>query len=578
MSIAKVEKALIAFASEKAGKAIVLKGEWGTGKTHLWNKVVKTRNAALSRKKYSYVSMFGLNSPEDLKRSIFENVVACEKAGKPIDKASVLENIKNLDLSDSATPLRKALRWGKEVRVPFFSGIGGVIDSIQYAMISETIICLDDFERRGKGLSSRDVLGLISSLVESKGCSVILILNEGSLDKGDEFFSFNEKVFDYEIVFAPSVKESVSLVFDSVGDWSSALAENSIKLKINNIRLLKKVKFFAEIVEKKLQSTHPRVVQQAQCTLPLAVLAIYGSGKCEVDIDFILAYRGALSFHLPDDSCAIEVQERNQEKSKYLDDYGFGLCDEFDAAIIDLVKKGYADEDLLSVLTLRLEEKLKHDSEVALLRQAWDLFHASFTDNEAEVVAAFEAAISDALKHFTITDLESVASVYCELGREGQINSIIDKYFSEVFPGKGVRNKEDVFHWPRNTYISQKLNQYFDSLAIKGSLDELVCAVVEGAGLPGEDYRRAIAQKDFEEFYSYFSTLNSVDFTRHARALLKCGDVKSYDADAGEDYKNIFVKTYGALLRLSELSLLNKSRMAKFKFYDEAYRNQTRRE
>jgi Cdc6-like AAA superfamily ATPase len=97
MSIAQVEKALIDFAVHKTGSAIVLKGEWGTGKTHLWNKVIKNHRGSFVRKTYSYVSLFGLNSLPDLKRSIFENSVPTDKAGSVTTKESVIENIKNLN-------------------------------------------------------------------------------------------------------------------------------------------------------------------------------------------------------------------------------------------------------------------------------------------------------------------------------------------------------------------------------------------------------------------------------------------------------------------------------------------------
>lgn len=575
MSIAKVEKALCSFATHKSGTAIVLKGEWGTGKTYFWNRVVKANFKSFARKKYSYVSLFGLNSLGDLKRSIFENTVECSKAGVFVTKESVFENLKRLDLSDAASGLRKIFNFGKEAKIPFVGSFGGVIDSIQYALIGEAIICIDDFERRGNGLSSRDVLGLISSLVESKKCSVILILNEGSLKKDDEFFSFSEKVFDYEVTFAPSVQESVKLVFGSAGKGRESVAENAIKLKINNIRLLKKIELFAAVLDGVLKNTHSKVVQQAQSTLPLAVFAVYGGGKCKVDIDFILGYQGSLASYMPDNTSASVEESENKrdarEKSIYLDEYGFGSCDEFDVAIVDLVRKGFAEEESLKVLVEELEKKIKHDSDIALLSQAWDLFHASFSNNDAEVLAAFELAISEALQHFNVNDLDSVASIYCGLGRENFINSVADKYFSEVFPAKGVREKDDVFQWPRNTYVSLKLDQYFESLAIKGSLSDLVRAVVEGSGFPDGDLRRGIAQKADDEFYAYFNELNSKEFTRCARTLLKCGEVQSHDKDATDDYRAIFVKSYSALLRLSELTPLNAIRMSKFRAYDEIY-------
>ncbi|MFJ4256730.1 P-loop NTPase fold protein [Pseudomonas monteilii] len=581
MSIAKVEKALFNFTASKSATAIVLKGEWGTGKTYFWNKFIKSNSRCFSRKNYSYVSLFGLNSLSDLKRSIFENTVACSKAGDILTKESVFENLKKLDLSDAATGIRKLFNYGREAKIPFVGSFGGAVDSIQYAFIGETIICIDDFERRGSGLSSREVLGLISSLVEAKNCSVVLILNEGSLKKEDEFFSFSEKVFDYEVTFSPSVQESVGLVFDAAGVGRKAVAENAIKLNINNIRLLKKIELFSAVLDGILKDTHLRVVQQAQNTLPLAVFAIYGGGKCKVDIDYILSYQGGLVSYMPDDANAsideMEAKRVARERSIYLDNYGFGRCDEFDVRIIDLVKKGYADEDALKNLVEELEKKIKHEADVALLGQAWGLFHASFCSNDDQVLEAFDLAISEAIHCFSVNDLDSVASVYFELGRQEFMCTVIDNYFSEIFPGQGVKQPEELFQWPRNDYIAQKLDEYFDGLTIKGSLDELVRAVVENSSFPDGDLRRSIAQKTDEEFYDYFSGLNGKEFTRCARALLKCGEVQSHEKNANDDYNAIFVKSYSALLKLSALTPLNAIRMSKFRAYEGFYNERVKK-
>ncbi|SHM63309.1 P-loop NTPase fold protein [Phytopseudomonas punonensis] len=190
MSVIQVEKALHDFAVRKVGSAIVLKGEWGTGKTYFWNSIIKKHRSNFGRANYSYVSLFGINSLAELKRSIFENTVPSAKANDVTSKNSVIENLKKLDFSDAGGGLRKIFSFGKEAKIPFVGSFSGVIDSVQYSLVAETIICIDDFERRGNSLSARDVLGLVSNLSESKYCSIILILNEGSLDKSDEFFTF----------------------------------------------------------------------------------------------------------------------------------------------------------------------------------------------------------------------------------------------------------------------------------------------------------------------------------------------------------------------------------------------------
>jgi Cdc6-like AAA superfamily ATPase len=55
---------------------LCISGDWGVGKTFLWRLVLdELRNAKkLSLWRYSYVSLFGLNSLDDMKASLFENM------------------------------------------------------------------------------------------------------------------------------------------------------------------------------------------------------------------------------------------------------------------------------------------------------------------------------------------------------------------------------------------------------------------------------------------------------------------------------------------------------------------------
>lgn len=110
MSVIQVEKALHDFAVKQMGSAIVLKGEWGTGKTHLWNSIIANHKSRFARANYSYVSLFGINSLADLKRSIFENTVPSRKAGDVTTKDSVIDNLKKLDFSDGVGGAEKNSR------------------------------------------------------------------------------------------------------------------------------------------------------------------------------------------------------------------------------------------------------------------------------------------------------------------------------------------------------------------------------------------------------------------------------------------------------------------------------------
>lgn len=575
MSVSQVEKALRDFAVKKMGSAIVLKGEWGTGKTYLWDSIIATHRSSFARANYSYVSLFGINSLADLKRSIFENTVPSIKAGDVTNKDSVIDNLKKLDFSDGIGGLRRILSYGREAKIPFVGSFGGVIDSIQYSLVTETIVCVDDFERRGGSLAARDVLGLISNLIEKKNCSVILILNEGSLKPDDDFFSYSEKVFDYELVFNPLVQESVSLIFSDSDEARRLVSENCIKLNINNVRLLKKIDYFAGLLHERLNGCQEQILRQAYQVLPLSVLSIYGGASAKVDIDFILSYRGSLSgYKMPGGDLTPEelsAQAVMDSKIDYLDSYGFSVCGELDVAIIDLVKKGYADDESLKNIVQALEAKIKHDAEIALLQKAWGVFHSSFLNNEDEVFGAFDLAIEVALDKFSIYELDSVASIYNDVGKVEFVRGVIDRYFASVISQSDIREKSDIFRWPEDEYIQNKLDEYFDGLVVEKNLADLMDCAYSVSGFTNAEVRNSVAKKTDAEFLEYLSNLNDYNFTNYVRMCLKCGQVGSPDQDIQDSFNSIFVKTYRCLITMCGGSLLNKARMSKFKGYEKLY-------
>jgi len=55
----------------------------GVGKTYAWNQYLRNARAAgkVGLEHYSYVSLFGINSLDDFKYSIFENVVKSFEEG-----------------------------------------------------------------------------------------------------------------------------------------------------------------------------------------------------------------------------------------------------------------------------------------------------------------------------------------------------------------------------------------------------------------------------------------------------------------------------------------------------------------
>ncbi|MEX5685424.1 P-loop NTPase fold protein [Pseudomonas silesiensis] len=571
MSVIQVKKALQHFAVNKEGRAIVLKGEWGTGKTFIWRQTIESHKASFSRTSYSYVSLFGLSSLSDLKRAIFTNIVQREKAGEVATTASIIDNLSQFDFSDAKGWFRKLSSQTKDVKIPIIGGIGGMVDSIQFSTISDTLICIDDFERRSNSLSARDVLGLISNLVESRNCSVILILNENSLEDDDEFFAFNEKVFDYEVVYKPEVEECVNIVFPASDESHKLLARNIIKLEINNIRLLKKIRLFNNMLSPHLKNAPAEIKDKAMLILPLAILAIYGEGKCPVSVDFLT---DPLSLNYSPNLYSISAEDKAKHdahmvKIHWLRNYGFSGANDLDAAIISLVERGYADEDELEVLLVALEDSIQHVKDMNLLSEAWTALNGSFGDDQTYVVEMFDRALDVCIHKMNLRDIEQVYWLYSSLGQSERANEILQIHFEDAKKKGWYFSRKAVRPWPQEPAVSAALEAYIDNNVLDVSIDELMDMAYRNDFMPS--VIKEFAKKTQEDFHHYFLNANHPYVHSYARKCLELANTQYSDAESNRGVKHIFMCTYIALQRLSERSLLNKIRATRFKEYDPTY-------
>lgn len=573
MSVSQVHKALQHFAVNKNGRAIVLKGEWGTGKTYIWQKTLENHKTSFAKANYSYVSLFGLASLADLKRAIFTNIVPRDIAGEVSSPKSILSKFNNWDFSEAKGLVRKLSGQSKDVKVPFIGGIGGMVEAIQFATLTDTLICIDDFERRSKSLSAREVLGLISNLVESRKCSVILILNENALkDDGDEFFSFNEKVFDYEVVFKPEVKECVEIVFPSSDKSFKVLAKNIIKLEINNIRLLKKIRLFNDMLTPHLKNAPAEVTEKAMLILPLAVLSLYGDGKCPVDIDFI-SDASKQSYMTPLYNISADEKAKSDAlmaKVKWLKDYGFSGADDLDLAIISLVKRGYADEDELQLVLIALEDSIQHAKDMNLLSDAWAALNGSFGDDQPVVTAMFDDAVKVCIHKMNIREIENLYWLYTSLGQEGKADELLKVHFEDAKLNGWYFNRNEVRPWPKEAAVASALENYIDQNIRDVSIDELMEKSYMNAGFMPSVIKE-FSKKTANDFYGYFLNAHHPYVHHYAKNCLELSNTQYSDAESDKGVRHIFMCTYEAIQRLSKTSKLNAIRASRFSEYEPTY-------
>ena len=226
-NVANLEKKLLKLINSKDSFAIALTGEWGIGKTRFWNNFYEENHTDLGVNKYSYVSLFGIDSIEALK---FEIALSTHETTQKKDYLSGLKGIfkKSLDVID----------------LPKLEGTGvtlslgkGLISSAITSLIGDTLICIDDIERLSKNIDIKDIMGLVNHLSLEKNCKVVVILHEDKADK--DFREYKEKVFD-EVL---TLDNSLSIIKEIIiNNELFPIYENFYQaMDIKNIRFYERV-------------------------------------------------------------------------------------------------------------------------------------------------------------------------------------------------------------------------------------------------------------------------------------------------------------------------------------------------
>jgi hypothetical protein len=236
MSTELVEKEIARFLASSEPEVLCLRGKWGIGKTYSWNVFLRQaqQEKRVSLKTYAYVSLFGLGSLDQLKYAIFENSVKADLIGvKPS-----LETLQSNTASVTNRLGRKA--WSILQLLPKVKDFASAVQSLSFLSVRETIICIDDLERKRTLLSTKDVLGLISHLKEERNCKIALILNAEELERADkeEFDKYNEKVIDVSLEFEPSPQDSVRIAVTGGTESHELTSRNCVALGISNIRII----------------------------------------------------------------------------------------------------------------------------------------------------------------------------------------------------------------------------------------------------------------------------------------------------------------------------------------------------
>ncbi|WP_394672139.1 hypothetical protein [Limnobacter sp.] len=534
-------------------EVLVIRGEWGIGKTFSWKKhIQRMAKSGLPTSRYSYVTLFGVNSLNDLKFLIFQQSISNETVGTVASIESFKENASGFSESYG----RKGL--GIFEKLPYVRDFVTEIRSLAFLSLKNTLVCLDDVERKGKDLELREILGVVSQLKEEKGCKVVLIMNQSGLDQENEkqFEKYREKVVDVEITFAPTTQECASIGLDELDDLDSKLKPLVIKLGIRNIRIISRIKRLIRIIAPHLTSFEPEVLRQAIHTLTVFTWCYLSDDSTSPNFEFVKRGRLGLLGLNNDKSTPEQKAWRS-----LLHEYGLITIDEFDLVIAEIVEAGYVNVEKLSRSAATLNQQVVADKGDKSFGEAWRLYHDSFDNNQEQVIAMIFERFKENVKFITPLNLNGTVTLLRELKRGDLADQCIDHY---VFHRKDQPTLFDLDNYAfaadiTDSTIIERFGKEIVSCEPTLPLRDVVARIssIRGWGKKDIDVMSSATENDYYELFKS-------EKGEHLRSYVKACIQFTQIAGVGERERLISTTALAALKRIASESEINRRRVASY--------------
>lgn len=155
--------------------AVMINGEWGSGKTHFWNHKLRQRIENIKNRKGKtyktiYISLYGINSIEEISKKIFLET-------NPMMSKTLKKFVDNVD----GNIIPEYVKTGVDI-ANLYGAMSTSPTQMDFSKLFSTddkVLCFDDLERAN--IDIIDILGYINNFVEHDGIKTILICNEKEL-------------------------------------------------------------------------------------------------------------------------------------------------------------------------------------------------------------------------------------------------------------------------------------------------------------------------------------------------------------------------------------------------------------
>ena len=220
-----VESILDYIRADYTDYAVMINGEWGSGKTYFWNNKVRNKieSMQLNGKRYKtiYMSLYGISNLEEISKKIF------------IETTQLMDkNLKKYMGSKGQVNIPEYAKTGLDMANLFgVTQNGDKIDYADFFATDDKVLCFDDLERANVDVI--DILGYINNFVEHDHIKTIIICNEKELSTKLKSNNLEMKTFiatylldkEGDLVkktdkpMVERIQDTIEYVFDKANDY-----------------------------------------------------------------------------------------------------------------------------------------------------------------------------------------------------------------------------------------------------------------------------------------------------------------------------------------------------------------------
>lgn len=567
-----VKQSLDVFFSSDMQVAVV-KGKWGVGKTYLWNEYIKEfiKSPQCKQVAYSYISLFGKTSLKDVKQSIFHS-------SKPIKPESVVDN--NFDSSfEEESKIFNRLPWIRDAAdkskrnapllgwltklskdAPFLKQYATLIASMEYGMVSNYIVCIDDIERKSEALTVKEVMGLVDELAQRKSCKVILVFNEKSLDGDkdkDDFNKYREKVVDIELNYDPPYDENLQCVVSSESAYYNKLLGLIKELNIKNIRVIKKIKWVIDELWEIVEGQEQRLIDEWLTHVALFCWSHYKSDDA-LPFEFIQEQLHGNSWL----SILSDEEKEEDENTKRYKSIATNLSlrsAEYDKEIIEILNHGFSNKKMFKDKISKLSRDIESDITREALSKAWDIYSDSFKDNIEEFKSELHSIIKSDIDKINLNDFSSAIDVLEEYGED--VTEYIEEYIKihkDVLKNVDPRDSWSIRRIKHAGFVDRidKLREQSKNLTI----DEVALKIAINSGWNPEDIE-FLGSLCVDDYYKWMMSSPEDITTKIRGGLLTFRNLQTSNEEDRVKFGRITTNVVEALKKVASTNDLNRKRV-----------------